>query len=424
MIQHSGAANRKDAAAAAAASRLSKLQESLVGLDEFASEKRSAKREAVLRRTFKSITQYATGPEGGATVWEHSHHIRNACWHGIRTGQPAEQYAACRVLEATSVLLGADQDDWCESLDRPLRRVVTTTNRATPVRMAALRALAMTAFCCASDEVATESLMDLCEVLAVPEFRNESTPVALRATGLDCWALLATTIADLYLAGQDDVQMGRGLAVLELLRDCLDSTVATLRVAAGECVALIHEARLNLGVADDDDKNVTARQFERGSWEGSQWEELMDEVKQRIAELSVESGHHMNKKAKKQQRATFREFMATIVDDEAPEEVINFRNGSLTIGNWREIVQLNFVRHCLQSGFQIQLVTNATLQVIFGADGRALNDYVGGMSQVEKRLVMSKTSEASKLADQKLTRDRRKRQNVKNHFLTADGEDI
>ena len=149
----------------------------------------------------------------------------------------------------------------------------------------------------------------------------------------------------------------------------------------------------------------------------------MDEVKQRIAELSVESGHHLSKKAKKQQRATFREFMATIVDDEAPEEVVIFRNGTLTLSSWREIIQLNFVRHCLQSGFQIQLLTNSTLQQIFGVNGQALNEH-GGMSQLEKRLILSKTSEASKSADINLQRQRRKRENIKNDFLTADGEEL
>ena len=46
------------------------------------------------------------------------------------------------------------------------------------------------------------------------------------------------------------------------------------------------------------------------------------------------------------------------------------------------------------------------------------------LSQLEKRLFMSKTSEAAKNADRKMTKNRAKRQNVKNHFLTADGEDI
>mmetsp|Transcript_39271 Transcript_39271/g.118117 ORF Transcript_39271/g.118117 Transcript_39271/m.118117 type:complete len:228 (+) Transcript_39271:1103-1786(+) len=160
-----------------------------------------------------------------------------------------------------------------------------------------------------------------------------------------------------------------------------------------------------------------------GSWDGTEWEVLMDEVKQRVAELSVESGHHMSKKAKKEQRATFREFMATIVDDESPSEIVSFRGGQLTLKSWREIIQLNFIRHCLQSGFQIQLMTNPTLHAIFGADGNLLST-IENMSQLEKRLTMSKTSQAAKAADVDLTRRRRNRTNMKNHFLTADGDDF
>lgn len=417
-----GGNDPSDAAAAAKEKRHTRLQEALVNLDELPTEKRSAKREGTLRRVFRALTHFATGPAGWETVMEHSDHIFKACLYGLRVGQPAEQYAACRVLEAASVIMGADQDEWCEQLDLPLRRLVMTTSKAVPVRMGALRAMAMTVFVSSSDPAVTEAMLDLCQEVAAPRYRNEDTPVALRMTGLDCWGLLATTLHDFRLAGQDDVQMGRGLEILALLKDCLETTNVELRSAAGECVALIHEARLNMGIAAEDGENVTARRFRRGSWDGSEWEVLMDEVKQRIAELSVESGYHLSKKAKKQQRATFREFMGTIVDDEAPEEVISFRNGNLTLSTWREIIQLNFVRHCLQGGFQIQLLTNATLQAIFGADGQLLSEH-GGMSQLEKRLIMSKTSEASKTADKQMTRNRAKRQNIKNDFLTADGDD-
>lgn len=162
-----------------------------------------------------------------------------------------------------------------------------------------------------------------------------------------------------------------------------------------------------------------------GSWDGSEWEVLMDEVKQRIAELSVESGYHMSKKAKKAQKATFREFMSTIVDDEPPCEVITFRGGTLTLQSWREVIQLNFGRHCLQGGFQIQLLTNPTLHVVFSANGQLLNDLgAAAMTQLEKRLTLSKTSEAAKAADRELTRNRRVRTNIKNDFLTKDGDDI
>ena len=144
-------------------------------------------------------------------------------------------------------------------------------------------------------------------------------------------------------------------------------------------------------------------------------------MKQRIAELSVESSHHMSKQAKKQQRATFRDFMNTIVDDESPEEVVSWRGGKLILSSWKEIIQLNFVRHCLQGGFQIQLMTNDTLHGVFGATFDASG---ASLSQLEKRLFMSKTSEAAKAADKAMTKQRRTRTNVKNHFLTADGEDI
>ncbi len=143
---------------------------------------------------------------------------------------------------------------------------------------------------------------------------------------------------------------------------------------------------------------------------------IMDEVKQRVAELSVESGKHMSKKAKKEQRQTFREFMSTIVDDESPNEVVAFRGGQMTLNNWREIIQLNFIRHCLQSGFQVQLMTNATLQAIFGADGRILNS-AANMSQLEKRLVMSKTSDASKQAYNQRNKRRKSKNARQNMFL-------
>ena len=69
------------------------------------------------------------------------------------------------------------------------------------------------------------------------------------------------------------------------------------------------------------------------------------------------------------------------------------------------------------------MLTNETLQSIFGADGQLLNA-ISNLTQLEKRLVMSKTSEASKAADRELTKQRRTRDNVKNYFLTADGYDI
>lgn len=424
LAGHKGrAVDNESQAALAAESRQGKLQDALSAMEEYTGEKRSAKRESILRSLFKALSQYATGSVGAERVSDYVEAIRKSCWVGLRTGQPPEQYAACRVLQATSVILGADEDTWYESLGRDLTRAFQNTGKPLPVRVAALRALAISCFINASDTESGEALMMLLEDLAQAEYRNETQPLALRTTAIECWSLLATTLDDFHLAGNDDVTTGRGLALLPLLQECLETSSMELQAAAGEAVCLIHEARLDLGIDDEDAKNTTAKRYARGSWEESPWEQIMEEIQILVEALAQESGRHLSKKAKKAQRATFREYAATIVENESPDETLFFRGGSLTLATWKDIVPLGFVRHCLQSGFQIQLLTNPTLQLIFGAS-HSINDFAGGLSQLEKRLVLSKTSEAAKMADMEMTKQRNKRRNIKNHFLTVDGDDF
>lgn len=423
--------NRSIEAAAAAAARASKLADALSVATTITSEKRATKREGGYRVLFKSITQYATGNEGMEILQSRWDSVLEACLYTLQgkgNSTPAEQYAACRVLEASSVVLGEDRDDIAENLNDPLKKIINATGRVAQVRSAALRCLAMVHFICGTNcleegEDAT-AVLALCEKVSAESYRGETVSPLLRATALDCWSLLSTTFSDALIAAGDsdeDYNLGKGLQLLPLLAECLESADQSLRRSAGECVSLIHECRLNLGMDEEAAANRTERAYRRGSWDGSEWEVLMDEVKQRIAELSVESGHHMSKKDKKEQRATFRDFMSTIVDDENPEEIVNWRGGKVTLNSWQDIIKLNFVRHCLQGGFQIQLMTNETLQAIFGAvfDGSGMP-----LNQLEKRMYMSKTSEAAKAADKAMTKQRRTRTNVKNHFLTADGEDI
>jgi hypothetical protein len=133
----------------------------------------------------------------------------------------------------------------------------------------------------------------------------------------------------------------------------------------------------------------------------------------------------MSKKAKKEQRSVFRDFLNLLQDNETPDHVIQFRGGSLELTTWKDIITLEYIKRCLQGGFQIQLLTNPTLQFLLGANGAALcgSKGGGGYSQIEKRLLLSKTSEAAKAKDMNRHKGRDKRNNIKNHFLTADGDD-
>ena len=391
---------------------------------EFASEKRGTKREAMLKSWFKSLTHYATIPPYDVVENWREELVKACSQYALLRGSPAEQYAGCRVLEAMAVLIG--DHDLYEQLVKQLTRAVQATHKATPVRVSALRALGMLVFCGIDDDVITESVLDLCEEIVKDQYRGQSTPPALRASAWQVWTLLATTVHELYVSGKTEDSIGRGLVLIPLVAECLEDDDNVLKEAAGQAMAYIHDCRLRLGVDGIDEhqlENTTDAKYTLGSWEGSEWEDDVDEITQSVYELAHSSGHYLSKKAKKEQRYVFRDYLGMLQDNESPEVVVAFRGGTLELTKFGDIVALDFVKRCLQGSFQAQLLTNPTLQAIFGCDGTVLG-CSNGYSQLEKRLLLSKTSEASKMKDQDRHKGRKKRQNVKNHFLTADGDNI
>jgi hypothetical protein len=464
----------KDVTAAASAevsqqTRQQRLQDALCTCTDYPSEKRSTKRQLMLQRWFQAFTQYATMPPYDV-VYKYKDELIIACsQNALLKGSASEQYAACRVLEALAVLV-SDLDLY-EQVQGRLVRVIQATQRATAVRAASLKALGMIVFCLQhnghDDDVLTEKTLDVCEEIIVqPRYRNQSTPPALVAAALRVWTLLATTLNELYVSGKDDTSTGRGLLLLPRLLQIMESEPNSsnsndlaLHEAAGLTVAYIHEARLKLGIQatsyvddhyvkngpdtastittdttfnDDGDGtsipppassslNTTDLQYKIGSWEGSEWADIMDELTQLLYGKAHASGHYLSKKVKKEQRHVFRDYLVLVQDNEFPLEVVTFRGGTLELNCYKDIVPLEACKNCLQGGFQIQLLTNPTLQTMFGANGASLaqnNPY----SQLEKRLLLSKTSEVAKQKDQHRHKHRDKRHNVKTFFLTVDEE--
>ena len=185
------------------------------------------------------------------------------------------------------------------------------------------------------------------------------------------------------MSGKTDESIGRGLILLPIISECLeteDQNSNILKEAAGQAMAYIHDCRLRLGVdaLDGDEhqiENITDAKYTLGSWEGSEWEDDVDEITQTIYELAHASGHYLSKKAKKEQRYVFRDYLGMLQDNESPEVVVNFRGGTLELNKFADIIALEFVKRCLQGGFQVQLLTNPTLQAIFGCDGSVLGHF-------------------------------------------------
>ena len=184
-----------------------------------------------------------------------------------------------------------------ETIDEPLRKIVKSTGLAVQVRLAALRALALSYFICGTDLQEVYHCMDFCEMVSAVKFRGEVTHELLRAHAIECWSLLATVVTDSDLAAEGNVtyihnydndnddhddedngdenegdynyddEAGRGVKMLPLFLKCLEeSSCIELKSACGEAVALTHEARLDLGIGDDEDVNATHRKYDRGKF--------------------------------------------------------------------------------------------------------------------------------------------------------------
>lgn len=298
-----------------------KLMQCLNVATSLCTEKRSTLREKGLKVLFRGVTQYAMGEMGQDTLQSRLYSdIVPLCLNGLRGSgggggggsTPAEQYASCRILEATSIVLvggGGDQvdEEYVREVQGPLMRVVKVVHRAVQVRKAALRALAMACFMgswSSSSTVAAagggggggdmvseelECVMDLCEEVGKEEFQGDKVDFRLRATAWECWALLGTLLGDACLAGdeedseddddvshvedgeEEDISLGirrrkrRGVNVLPLLSECLDTAKdLELKCSVGQCLALIHEARLNLGRKVGDGENASERRYGKG----------------------------------------------------------------------------------------------------------------------------------------------------------------
>jgi Interferon-related developmental regulator (IFRD) len=227
-----------------------------------------------MRRLYKALAQHSASSEENWEIIDRNSDIVivPACRYCIdRTSSSLEeQYAACRCLEALCIMLGCNRDEHYEAVEGTLRRTVMSTDRVPQVRSAALRALCLTSFICCSgsavDKESTSLLLDFCESLCREHWRGDEeilTPPKLRATALNCWALLSTLVDDTMISGEGD-DVGRGLSMLPALLECLEHDYADLRFAAGECVALIHESRLSLGISNDVAENATERRYRHG----------------------------------------------------------------------------------------------------------------------------------------------------------------
>ncbi|GAU31182.1 hypothetical protein TSUD_316070 [Trifolium subterraneum] len=194
------------------------------------------------------------------------------------------------------------------------------------------------------------------------------------------------------------------------LSSLLDKEDRSVRIAAGEALALIFE----MGVIDKfstETKNANGVPQEENKPQESYiyLQGLKGKVINQCKNLSVEAGGKGSaKKDLNSQRNLFRDILDFFEDGYAPEISMKIGGDSLQTSSWSQMIQLNFIKHFLGGGFIKHMQDNEFLHDVFGFSPK--KKYLGNgehrMSGGEKRLFRSPNSVLNKARTQLLNKQR------------------
>ncbi|PNX74804.1 interferon-related developmental regulator 1-like protein, partial [Trifolium pratense] len=194
------------------------------------------------------------------------------------------------------------------------------------------------------------------------------------------------------------------------LSSLLDKEDRSVRIAAGEALALIFE----IGVIDKfstEAKNVNDVPQEASKPQESYifLQGLKGKVINQCKNLSAEAGGKGSaKKDLNSQRNLFRDILDFFEDGYAPEISMKIGGDSLQTSSWSQMIQLNFIKHFLGGGFIKHMQDNEFLHDVFGFSPK--KKYLGNgehrMSGGEKRLFRSPNSVLNKARTQLLNKQR------------------
>lgn len=233
-------------------------------------------------------------------------------------------------------------------------------NISSPVRAAFLDTLGWITFLSTDDPTQTTTVMalahenitrgankvsaQLSQDVAAPSIDNPE----LVEKSCQIWALLLPQVPSASKIISLSQSTVRPLTFL------LSASALEVRVAAGQCVATIFETGRLLS-------NSTMSTHEVASTDSSHSFPTFDshfnikDICEKLNELTNDSSKFKAKKDKTKQRYAFREVLATIENQEYPEETIKLYGEEHTFCSWEELNRVDRLRQALHDGFKIQL---------------------------------------------------------------------
>ncbi|XP_042018330.1 interferon-related developmental regulator 1-like isoform X1 [Salvia splendens] len=364
-------------------------------------EKRGSTRENALASTievFNNSIQHEFTERKFAT-------LLHQCLNSIKKGSPKEVALACHVIGLLALTAGSGEKarEIFEESVSPISEALKSTFE-TSIILSLLACLAVITFVGGEEAEHAEKSMQIMWQVAHPKLGSNvvaaKPPAAVISMVVTAWSFLLTTVDERALnprSWQDS---------LSFLSTLLEKNDRSVRIAAGEALALIFEmgslekfcgeskvSGHHTCIEGDGSRKIM---FVNG---------LKTKVINQMKDLSAEAGGRGSaKKDLNNQRNKFHDVVDFLENGPAPETSTKIGHELLHTRSWSQMIQLNFLKHFLAGGFVKHMHENPFLHDVFDFTPEIKLDHQ--LSAVEKRMYKSPNSALNKARTQFLNKQR------------------
>ncbi|XP_020580216.1 interferon-related developmental regulator 1-like [Phalaenopsis equestris] len=337
--------------------------------------------------------------------------------NSIKRGSATEVCLAARAIGFLSITAGNGDntheimEDSMPSLSRAL------ISGPDAVRISVLDCLAIITFVGSNNWEETETVMKIMWEIIHPKSLSKAGTIikpssAVLVGALSAWSFLLTTLHGWRI----DLDMWTEM--ISFLCNLLENGERAVRIAAGETIAVIFEIVV-AGKLSSLTSDLGSTEDIRGK---PKWFIYLLSLKEKImllvSNLSMEAGGKgIDKKCLNMQRDTFQKIYDYLKEGDQPMTSLKLskKQGVLTTSTWTELIQLNFLKHFLGSGFLKHAQDNDFLHDVFDLKPDAEN----GLSASQKRIFRSSGDRERTVV---LNKDRRMGQIRKGAIMSVDEE--
>ncbi|KAH0868326.1 hypothetical protein HID58_075348 [Brassica napus] len=347
--------------------------------------------------------------------------LLHQCLHCIKKGSIKETSLASHVigLLALTVGLGDQAQEILEESVTPLSQALKSGREALKIT-STLECLAVITFVGGANPEQTERSMQIIWQMIHPKLGSNVVATkpspAVITTLVSSWAFLLTTV-DRWTLGPKLWQ-----EIVTYLSSLLEKDDRSVRIAAGEALALIFELRTLEKFAAEAKGSTANGSVKEGS---VSQEALMNmhgvksKVTNQVRDLAAEAGGKGSaKKDLNTQRSLFKDLVEFLENGVAPETSTKVGGDSLQTSTWYQMIQLNFLKHFLGGGFIKHMQENEFLHDVFSFTPKKIGGH-STMSSEEKRLFKSPNSALNKARTLFLNKQRMLAKNMNDGHYAA-----